>query len=886
VLDERRGRFADQRGEYLRVSVGADAIAAREQQPLAGDADLAVGSDDCRQVRDDPRLSGRLHAANDVAIDGRRGRGGAGRRRNGDHADASLELRDSLVGECGERCGRGEKYRGGEDLPGHANLRVQLGEMRASFVAAIGEQTLSTRIPAHHLSTHRGNIRRFLDLRRSLGTLDDMPLKTTSGNHGEAAKGRGATINPEGRFENFAREAFDDEWFQEAPEGGAKPKTVIAIERAKSVISRHDSPDVGFAQSLNPYRGCAHGCVYCLHGDTPILMGDGRTRPMSELRPGDEVYGTVVERRWRRYTKTRVLDHWSSIKPAYRTTLHDGTELISSADHRFLSDRGWKYLTGDEHGAARRPFLTINDKLMGTGRFAEAPYDDDEYRRGYLCGVLRGDGTLGEYADRRPTRAGQVLHRFRLALCDPQALLRAQDYLLDFEVPTEEFTYSTGTQSHRPAYAIRAQSARRVGAIRDLIAWPGADASTSWLTGFLAGIFDAEGSFSQTVLRISNTDHLMIGWTIRALEALRFRYVVEQPCVAPNRKPIKVVRLKGGLREQLRFIHTVFPAITRKLDIQGQALKSDAQLGVVSIEALGQAMRLYDVTTGTGDFIANGVVSHNCFARPSHAYIGLSPGLDFETRLSVKTNAADRLREEIARPGYKVEPLTIGVNTDAYQPIEREHRITRAVLELCRETDHPVTLITKSALIERDIDLLAPMARKNLVSATLSITSLDQDVTRYMEPRTSAPARRLLAVKRLSDAGIPVNVNIAPVIPFLTDHELEAIMEAAVENGATSAFYNLVRLPWEVKDIFRAWLEERFPLKAAHVMSRINEMRDGKDNDPSFGTRMTGTGLWAELLRQRYEKACKRLGLDKREEPALDCTLFRPPSLHGQQTLF
>ena len=297
-------------------------------------------------------------------------------------------------------------------------------------------------------------------------------------------------------------------------------------------------------------------------------------------------------------------------------------------------------------------------------------------------------------------------------------------------------------------------------------------------------------------------------------------------------------------------------------------------------------MRLYDITTGTGDFIANGVVSHNCFARPSHAFIGLSPGLDFETRLSVKVNAAEKLREEIAKPGYKCQPLMVGINTDAYQPIEREHRITRSVLEVCHETNHPVTLITKSALIERDLDLLAPMAEKHLAHVTFSITTLDHSISRHMEPRTSAPARRLLAVTRLSQAGIPVNVNIAPVIPFLTDHELESIMEAAVKAGATSAFYNLVRLPWEVKDIFRAWLEAHFPLKAAHVMSRIHEMREGRDNDPNFGTRMTGTGLFAELLRQRYEKACKRFGIDQREDLPLDCSLFVPPSLHGQKTLF
>jgi DNA repair photolyase len=196
-----------------------------------------------------------------------------------------------------------------------------------------------------------------------------------------------------------------------------------------------------------------------------------------------------------------------------------------------------------------------------------------------------------------------------------------------------------------------------------------------------------------------------------------------------------------------------------------------------------------------------------------------------------------------------------------------------------------VSLITKSALVERDIDLLGPMAQKNLVSVTLSITTLDAGITRYMEPRTSAPARRLLAVERLAKAGIPVNVNVSPVIPFLTDAELEPILEAAARAGAQSAGYSLVRLPWEVKDLFRAWLETHFPLKAAHVMSRIHEMREGRDNDPDFGTRMTGTGLFAELLGQRYRKACKRFGLEGRDFE-FDCSHFRRPSLGGQASLF
>ena len=709
-----------------------------------------------------------------------------------------------------------------------------------------------------------------------------MPLKTTAGNHGELVKGRGATSNPEGRFETWQRDGEDDGWFQDPGEEPSKPKTVIAIEHAKSVISRHNSPDVGLAQSINPYRGCAHGCPYCLSGDTPLLMGNGRTLPLSEVRVGDEIYGTRRIGSWRRYVKSRVLAHWSSIKPAYKTTLEDGTELITSGDHRFLSDRGWKYITGAENGPLRRPFLTTSNKLMGTGGFAEGPTETDDYRRGYLCGLIRGDGHLKSYSyDTR--RRHDEIHCFRLALCDPEALLKAQDYLLDYEVATHEFLFKAAAGNRRAMHAIRTASLPRVQAVRALIAWP-ANPTNDWSKGFLAGIFDAEGSLSQTVLRISNTDPEIIGWIARCLSTFGFTFVVEHTHY-DHRKPIDVVRLTGGLREQLRFFHTFRPAITRKLDITGQAIKSDAKLRVISIEPLGKAMRLYDITTETEDFIANGVVSHNCFARPSHGYLGLSPGLDFETRLSVKTNAAEKLREEISKPGYRCETLTIGVNTDAYQPIERQYKITRSILEVAAETSHPVSLITKSALIERDLDLLAPMAAKRLAEVCFSITTLDHEISRRMEPRTSAPARRLEAVRRLSEAGIPVSVNVAPVIPFLTDSELEPILEAAAKAGATGAGYILVRLPWEVRPIFKEWLEKHFPLKAEHVMSRIREMRDGRENDPEFHSRMVGKGTLADLLAQRFQKAIRRFGLD-RPGHDLDTSLFRPPSPAGQKTLF
>ena len=274
-----------------------------------------------------------------------------------------------------------------------------------------------------------------------------------------------------------------------------------------------------------------------------------------------------------------------------------------------------------------------------------------------------------------------------------------------------------------------------------------------------------------------------------------------------------------------------------------------------------------------------------CYARPSHAYLGLSPGLDFETRITAKTNAAEMLRQELAKPSYKCETLVIGVNTDAYQPIERKYKVTRSILEVAHETHHPISLLTKSALIERDLDLLVPMARENLVHVTFTVVTLDREISRRLEPRTSAPPRRLEAMTRRSAEGIPVSVNVAPVIPFLTDSELEAILEACAAAGATGAGYTLLRLPWEVKPIFKDWLEKHYPLKAEHVMSRVRDMRNGRENDPNFGARMVGSGAFAQLLEQRFHKGAQRFGLDGpwRE---LDCNRFVPPSLSGQASLF
>ena len=274
-----------------------------------------------------------------------------------------------------------------------------------------------------------------------------------------------------------------------------------------------------------------------------------------------------------------------------------------------------------------------------------------------------------------------------------------------------------------------------------------------------------------------------------------------------------------------------------------------------------------------------------CYARPSHAYLNLSPGLDFETKLFAKPNAPALLREALAKPGYACSPIALGTNTDPYQPIERKWKITRQILEVLAECRHPVSIVTKNALIERDLDILADLARDNLVRVYVSITTLNGDIARRMEPRATAPHRRLATLRKLNDAGVPCGVMVAPVVPFLTDAEMEEILEAARAKGAPSAGYTLLRLPYEVKDLFRDWLKTHYPLKADHIMSRLQSMRGDRDNDSTFGQRFTGDGLFAELLKQRFALACARLGLNRREA-APDTTLFRPPALEGQLALF
>jgi len=275
-----------------------------------------------------------------------------------------------------------------------------------------------------------------------------------------------------------------------------------------------------------------------------------------------------------------------------------------------------------------------------------------------------------------------------------------------------------------------------------------------------------------------------------------------------------------------------------------------------------------------------------CYARPTHSYLNMSPGIDFETRIVAKVNAAERLRETLAKQSYTPLALNVGSATDAYQPVERKLRITRSIIEVLSESRHAFSLFTKSAGIERDLDLIVPMAARGLVAIYVSITTLDPQLARTMEPRAAAPHRRLKTIETLARAGVPVGVSVSPMIPFLNLHDMERILEAAREAGATAASSIVLRLPWEVSPLFQQWLKQHVPERAERIMARVREMRGGKDNDPKFGTRMTGTGIWAQMIRQRFDKASAKLGFN-RTRFELDLTQFRRPSAQpGQASLF
>ena len=580
--------------------------------------------------------------------------------------------------------------------------------------------------------------------------------------------------------------------------------------RAKSIINRvPEVSRVPFRWTINPYRGCSHACFYCLSGETGILMADGRTKPLAEVRAGDSVYGTAREGAYRRYVTTPVLAHWSTVKPAHRVTLEDGTELIASGDHRFLTERGWKFVTGSWSGPRQRPHLTVNNKLMGTGKFASAPGESPGYRRGYLCGMIRGDGSIGSYTYLRPDRGRSDFHRFRLALVDIEGLQRSRRYLTDLGVLTQEFEFQAAVGARKPLSAIRTSSLSGVDAVREIVRWP-LDPPDDWRKGFLAGIFDAEGSYSGGILRISNTDPAIIDQIASCLRGFDFAFRIE---TTPRPNGLRVVRLLGGLGEHLRFFHTMDPAITRKRTIEGTAIKNKGRLRVRSVEQLGVDLPMFDITTETGDFIANGVVSHNCFARNTHTYLDLDAGQDFNSRIVVKVNAGERLRMELAARSWKGEHIAMGTNVDPYQRAEGRYRLMPDILEGMRDFANPFSILTKGSLILRDIGLLQQCADVADVGANVSVGFVDRELWRSLEPGTPSPQKRLEVCAKLNEAGIGCGVLMAPIIPFLSDSlsQLEATVKAIAESGATHVAPIVLHLRKGAREWYMSWLGEHHP---------------------------------------------------------------------------
>jgi DNA repair photolyase len=530
--------------------------------------------------------------------------------------------------------------------------------------------------------------------------------------------------------------------------------TVFHEIEARSALNEVRGPSpLPFRWTINPYRGCSHACTYCLDPSTLVLMADGRHKPIGHLAVGDVIVGTQPRGAYRRYVATQVLAKWATSKRAYRVTLEDGTEIIASGDHRFLTDRGWKHVVRQAPGEPQRPHLTTNNRLLGfglgmTAATCAAPVETDGYQTGYLTGMIRGDGMLfeGTYPE-RTGRGGSRITMFRLALADDEGLVRAQTLLEGAGVRTTRRPFSPGTATRRPIDAIFTSRRADVRAIREIISWPpGMERDRA--AGFLAGIFDAEGSCSNGVLRIL-----------------------------------------------------------------GDAVKTSTSLRVRSIEDLGRRQEMVDITTGTGDFIANGVISHNCFARNTHTYLELDAGHDFDSQIIVKVNIAGVLEKELRSRRWRREPVAMGTNTDPYQRAEGRYRLMPGIVRALARAGTPMSILTKGTVLTRDLPLLAGVARDVPVGLGVSIALLDRGLQRGLEPGTPSPEARLELVRRITDAGLPCGVMVAPVLPLLTDsaEALDALLARIAQAGASGATVLALHLRPGTREWFLAWLARQRP---------------------------------------------------------------------------
>ena len=586
--------------------------------------------------------------------------------------------------------------------------------------------------------------------------------------------------------------------------------------RAKSLINRVPGASrVPFEWTINPYRGCSHACAYCLAGDTPILMADGSTRPLAEVRPGDAVMGTMGAGACRRYVPTTVLDHWSTSKPAFRVTLADGTRLVSSGDHRFLTDRGWRHVSPAE---PHQPALAVGDLMLGVGHFAEPPKESPDYQAGFLCGLVRGDAARGDGEGR-----------------EGDAWIRADGYLQDIS-------------------------------LHEALRWPETP-STGWHRGFLAGAFGAAGHADRLAISFSSSDLLFLSRVTDALTHLGL----------PSRAPVRTrpgtsstVEIDRDLWAALRFRHLT-GVTDAPLDASGVGVRGSRHLAVADIEDLGLTLPLFDISTGTGDFIADGVVSHNCFARNTHTYLDLDAGRDFDTKVVVKVNAGELIRRELAAPRWSGESIAMGTNVDVYQRAEGRYRLMPEILTALRDHANPFSILTKGTLILRDLELLKQAASVTRVGLAVSVGFVDETVWRAVESGTPSPRRRLDVVRRLTDAGFDVSVLMAPILPGLTDTDesIDETVAAIAAAGAASISPLALHLRPGAREWYAAWLTRTHPALAP----RYREL---------FGKGSYLPQSYQHEIAARVRMAARRHGLrrsEPREARAVDAPAPEPQQL-------
>jgi DNA repair photolyase len=668
-------------------------------------------------------------------------------------------------------------------------------------------------------------------------------------------RGRGTNAAPQNRFEAARFEPDEESGF--ADDETVDPRSQFIPDAARSALSKNQSPDVGFDVGLNPYRGCEHGCIYCLAPETPVLFADMIWRPLGDVRVGDILAGFdehAPPGGARKLRRAAVLGVWWSRKPSWRLVT-ENAEVVTTAEHRWLQSRSFRWSRTEQLSPGR--MLRRLPVVMPT------PICDD-YRAGYIAGLSLAVGSFGSAAA-----------YWRIALVYREPLERLVSYLACFGIESNIRPFDGGARAPRALEKVEIRSLARLGLVSKILHVE--RSSAGYRRGFVAGFFDAEGSSSSS-LRISQVDRHTLARVSGYARALGFDFKPE-----PREGKASAIRLVGSLAERIRFFSIFEPAIRRKIDYVWGHMPPTSPERIDAVER-GRLRDVVDIQTTTGTFYAAGLATHNCYARPTHEYLGYSAGLDFETRILVKHELPELLRAALSAKSWK--PQTIGISgvTDAYQPIERKLRLTRRALEVLADFRNPCSIITKSRLVARDADVLQELARHDAVSVTISLTSLDPELARRMEPRAAQPNARLWTIEQLAHAGVPVGVNLAPIVPGLTEHEIPALLAAAADAGAQWAGWQLVRLPYAVKDLFAEWLEAHYPDRREKVLHRIADVREGKLNDSRFGLRHRGTGLWSEQIAELVALSRRRTGLVA-SWPKLSVAAFRRPGT-SQLTLF